>query len=79
MRRSRRELSNEYLRAKFGFDTAENDEPCKVCPLSAYRFLQIQAAGRQDRGEHPAADLREERGLRRRWAAPLAPDIGSGS
>ena len=28
--------SNEYLLAKFGFDTAEN-EPCKVCPLSAYR------------------------------------------
>ena len=34
--RSRRELSNEYLLAKFGFDTAEN-EPCKVCPLSACR------------------------------------------
>ena len=30
--RSRRELSNAYLLAKFGFDTAEN-EPCKVCPL----------------------------------------------
>ena len=36
MCRSRRELSNEYLLAKFGFDTAEN-EPCKACPLSAYR------------------------------------------
>ena len=34
--RSRRELSNAYFLAKFGFDTAEND-PCKVCPLSAYR------------------------------------------
>ena len=34
--RSRRELSNEYLLAKIGVDTAEN-EPCKVCPLSAYR------------------------------------------
>ena len=34
--RSRREFSNEYLLAKFGFDTAEN-EPCKVRPLSAYR------------------------------------------
>ena len=32
MYRSRRELSL----ATFGFDTAEN-EPCKVCPLSAYR------------------------------------------
>ena len=35
--RSRRELSNEYLLATFGFDTAEN-EPCKVCPLSTYRY-----------------------------------------
>ena len=34
--RSRRELSNEYLLAKFGFDTAEN-EHCKVCLLFAYR------------------------------------------
>ena len=34
--RSRRELSNEYLLAKIGVDTAEN-EPCKVCPFSAYR------------------------------------------
>jgi len=33
--RSRRELSNEYLLAKIGVDTAEN-EPCQVCPLSAY-------------------------------------------
>ena len=36
MCRSRRELSNEYLLSTVGFDTAEN-EPCKVCPLSAYR------------------------------------------
>ena len=36
MCRSRQELSNAHLLAKFGFDTAEN-EPCKVCPLSAYR------------------------------------------
>ena len=36
MCRSRRELSNAYLLAKIGFDTAEN-EPCKVCPLSAHR------------------------------------------
>ena len=34
--RSRRELSNEYLLANFGIDTAEN-EPCKGCKLSAYR------------------------------------------
>ena len=36
MCRSRRELSNAHLLAKIGVDTAEN-EPCKVCPLSAYR------------------------------------------
>ena len=36
MCRSRRELSNEYLLATFGFDTA-GKEPCKVCPLSVYR------------------------------------------
>ena len=30
--RSRRELSNAYLLAKFGFDTAEN-EPSQVCPI----------------------------------------------
>ena len=30
--RFRQELSNAYLLAKFGFDTAEN-EPCKVCPI----------------------------------------------
>ena len=28
--RSRQELSNEYLLAKFGVDTEEN-EPCEVC------------------------------------------------
>ena len=41
MCRSRRELSNAYLLAKFGFDTAEN-EPCKVCLLSAYRSPRLQ-------------------------------------
>ena len=38
--RSRRELSNEYLVAKIGFDTAEN-ELCKVCPLSVYRSPRL--------------------------------------
>ena len=33
-------LHNEYLVAKIVFDTAEN-EPCKVCPLSAYRSLRF--------------------------------------
>ena len=67
MCRSRRELSNAYLLAKFGFDTvnhlfvplrylqflkivrstaaaaAAENEPCKVCPLSAYRSPQVLA------------------------------------
>ena len=42
--RSRRELSNVYLLAKFRFDTAEN-EPCEVCPLSVYRSPRFQDAG----------------------------------
>ena len=37
--RSRRELSNAYLLAKFGFDTAEN-EPCQVCPNPAESCAQ---------------------------------------
>ena len=46
--RGRRELSNAfisnaYLLAKFGFDTAEN-EPCKVCPLSVYRSPRYLAS-----------------------------------
>ena len=38
--RSRRELSNAYLLAKFGFDTAEN-EPCKVKPALRVQILII--------------------------------------
>ena len=40
--RSRRELSDAYLLAKIGFDTAEN-EPFQVCPLSAYRSPRYRA------------------------------------
>ena len=35
-------MSTYYLLAKFGFDTVEN-EPCKVCPLSAYRSPRLNA------------------------------------
>ena len=52
MCRSRRELSNEYLLAKFDFDTAEN-EPCKICPLSAYRsprYLKCKYAHKEGPG-----------------------------
>ena len=44
MCRSRRELSNAYFLAKFGFDTAEN-EPFQVCPLSAYRSPRFGTLG----------------------------------
>ena len=52
--RSRRELSNDYLLAKIGVDTAEN-EPCKVCPLSADRSPRL-AAGLLDRCEDLEAE-----------------------
>ena len=44
--RSRRELSNSYLLAKFRFDTAEN-EPCTVCrtPMSNARCRAARQAG----------------------------------
>ena len=38
--RSRQELFNEYLLAKFGVDTAEN-EPCKVCPISLEKMNKL--------------------------------------
>ena len=41
--RSRRELSNAYLLAKFSFDTAEN-EPSQVCPIEQYAPLHEQLA-----------------------------------
>ena len=42
--RSRRELSNAYLLAKFGFDTAEN-EPFKVISLDSWVRANIGANG----------------------------------
>ena len=53
MCRSRRELSNEYLLAKFGFDpaaAAAENEPCKVCPLSAYRSPRYPVATKKSSG-----------------------------
>ena len=60
MCRSRRELSNEYLLPKFGFDTAEN-EPCKVCPPSAYRSPRCSEAAKGK------GMLAVERAARRAW------------
>ena len=42
--RSRRELSNAYLLAKFGFDTAEN-EPCQVSSKSSSLSAWIRGRG----------------------------------
>ena len=57
--RSRRELSNEYLLAKFGFDAAEN-EPCKVCLLSAYRsprYAEVKPVEREDVAIEDSAEV----------------------
>ena len=53
MCRSRRELSNEYLLAKIGFDTAKN-EPCQICPLSAYRSPRCRSSGPRPAGRTAA-------------------------
>ena len=56
---SRRELSNEYLLAKVGFDTAEN-EPLKVHLLSNYPALGFnfhQAAPLLPAGKQQAKQL----------------------
>ena len=39
--RSRQELPNEYITAKFGFDTAEN-EPLKVCQKLAKARIKVR-------------------------------------
>ena len=54
--RSRRELSNEYLLAKFSFDTAAN-EPCKICPLSAYRSPRWIHFLREERAREKAEEF----------------------
>ena len=57
--RSRRELSNAYLLAKIGVDTAEN-EPCKVCPLSVYRSPRsvVKAMDEADVLRHAVKDIK---------------------
>ena len=58
---SRRELSNEYLLAKIGFDTAEN-EPCKVCLIdrsgrcgdAVERWKEADALVGEDPADEPA-------------------------
>ena len=67
--RSRRELSNAYLLAKFGFDTAEN-EPCKVCPLSVYRSPRCLPYA--DRFEHVLSVLLRLWGVRPTRQRPVS-------
>ena len=52
-----------YLLAKFGFDTAEN-EPCKVCPLSAYRSLRFTTIHTGSHGSEQDAKPAVVRGRR---------------
>ena len=67
--------SNEYLLAKFGFDTAEN-EPSKVCPIERQALPRSCPALRSVLG-------REAEGLasvdeRRSLNSPVRPDFGRG-
>ena len=54
LERCKGELSNEYLLAKFGFDTEEN-EPCQVCPLSAYRSPRSSSDEEEEEEEEEEA------------------------
>ena len=58
--RSRRELANAYLLAEFGFETAEN-EPSKVCPLSAYRSPRSSRSRRRSRTRPSPSSRRRRR------------------
>ena len=53
MCRSRRELSNEYLLAKFGFDTAEN-EPLKFSRIQPWTQPRLTFLSRGSRASSPA-------------------------
>ena len=64
MCRFRRELSNAYLIAKVAFYTAVN-EPCKVCPLSAYRSPRSFSSDDEKAGK--------ERQRRRQVASLVTP------
>ena len=60
--RSRRELSNEYFLAKFGFDTAEN-ERSKVCPSRPEATCQCKG---QLRAQLPHSSRHGFQGLQKR-------------
>ena len=66
MCRSRRELSNAYLLAKFGFDAAEN-EPSKVARWTECSLYGIEAlaAGMQGAGRAGHGAAQDAGGVRR--------------
>ena len=72
MCRSRGELSNAYLLAKFGFDTAEN-QPSKV--LRAHAEQRRRAAPRRPRRDS-LGDLRRARS-RRVAACTVLPRVSA--
>ena len=74
--RSRRELSNAYLLAKFGFDTAE-DEPCQVCQSP---FESLPTTHEQLREVRHPSRIWEARSVSRRpCTASLAPSGTTGN
>ena len=80
MCRSRRELSNAYLLAKFRLDTAEN-EPCKVCRIPRYRARALLHERTIDMsGNRKAAKRQDRKGIlecvqrRLAWARLAAHD-----
>ena len=66
--RSRRELSNVYLLAKFGFVTAEN-ELSKVCPLDRSSLVRRQITDLKNCRSQPRPPFCE-------WAAPAQVEKG---
>ena len=74
--RSRRELSNAYFLAKFGFDTAEN-EPSKVCPIEPSRMRAGDGGARHPAGGWVRPGLLPGRAAkgRRHLLAPQVPPL----
>ena len=74
--RSRREVSNAYLLAKFGIDTAGN-EPCQVCPTELCSS-QSGPANMASNGWRARRRPSPRGSRRRQWAIPPATSPASG-
>ena len=66
----RRIMKMYYLVATFGFDTAVN-EPCKVCPLSAYRSPRCSPRGERE----SSREMGEQPKRGRVWATPTNAEL----